>query len=60
MVGKLAQGVYMQQKMEILTALRKLGEKVKNAHDRHGVFSMGSWMIHGLVVFSRQKLSNLH
>lgn len=29
MVGKLARDVYTQQKGEILTALRKLGEKVK-------------------------------
>lgn len=28
MVGKLLRDVYTQQKMEILTALRKLGEKV--------------------------------
>jgi hypothetical protein len=29
MVGKLSKDVYTQQKVEILTALRKLGEKVK-------------------------------
>lgn len=29
MVGKLPRDVYTQQKMEILTALRKLGEKVR-------------------------------
>lgn len=28
MVGKLARDLYTQQKVEILTALRKLGEKV--------------------------------
>ncbi|XP_061910285.1 protein LZIC isoform X1 [Entelurus aequoreus] len=28
MVGKLSKGVYTQQKMEVLTALRKLGEKL--------------------------------
>ena len=28
MVGKLSRDVYVQQKVEILTALRKLGEKV--------------------------------
>lgn len=28
MVGKLSRDVYTQQKMEILTALRKLGEKL--------------------------------
>lgn len=32
MVGKLSRAVYTQQKMEILTALRKLGEKVSNSH----------------------------
>lgn len=30
MVGKLSRDVYTQQKMEILTALRKLGEKVRS------------------------------
>lgn len=30
-VGKLARDVYTQQKLEILTALRKLGEKVTPA-----------------------------
>lgn len=34
MVGKLSRDMYTQQKMEILTALRKLGEKVRNAHTR--------------------------
>lgn len=29
MVGKLPRDVYTQQKLEILTALRKLGEKVR-------------------------------
>lgn len=29
MVGKLGRDVYTQQKLEILTALRKLGEKVR-------------------------------
>lgn len=33
-VGKLSRDVYMQQKMEILTALRKLGEKVRVTHSR--------------------------
>lgn len=31
-VGKLPRDVYTQQKLEILTALRKLGEKVNVAH----------------------------
>lgn len=30
MVGKLGRDLYTQQKVEILTALRKLGEKVKH------------------------------
>lgn len=38
MVGKLSRDVYTQQKMEILTALRKLGEKVRNAHCRDVMF----------------------
>uniref|UniRef100_A0A7N8WWV3 Leucine zipper and CTNNBIP1 domain containing n=1 Tax=Mastacembelus armatus TaxID=205130 RepID=A0A7N8WWV3_9TELE len=33
MVGKLSQGMYTQQKMEILTALRKLGEKLTSADE---------------------------
>lgn len=33
-VGKLLRDVYTQQKMEILTALRKLGEKVTITHSR--------------------------
>lgn len=32
-VGKLPRDVYTQQKMEILTALRKLGEKVTSLAD---------------------------
>lgn len=39
MVGKLSRDVYTQQKMEILTALRKLGEKVRNAHSKDVLFS---------------------
>lgn len=31
MVGKLPRDLYTQQKLEILTALRKLGEKVRAA-----------------------------
>lgn len=38
MVGKLSRDVYTQQKMEILTALRKLGEKVRKAHGRDVMF----------------------
>lgn len=38
MVGKLSRDVYTQQKMEILTALRKLGEKVRRAHSRDVMF----------------------
>lgn len=38
MVGKLSRDVYTQQKMEILTALRKLGEKVTSAHSRDVMF----------------------
>lgn len=38
MVGKLSRDLYTQQKLEILTALRKLGEKVRNAHSRDAVF----------------------
>lgn len=34
-VGKLSRDVYTQQKMEILTALRKLGEKVMITHSRN-------------------------
>lgn len=37
-VGKLPRDVYMQQKMEILTALRKLGEKVRITHSRCVIF----------------------
>lgn len=33
-VGKLSRDVYTQQKVEILSALRKLGEKVSNFPDR--------------------------
>lgn len=32
MVGKLSRDLYTQQKVEILTALRKLGEKVRHHH----------------------------
>lgn len=35
MVGKLSRDVYTQQKMEILTALRKLGEKVRSTQSTH-------------------------
>lgn len=37
MVGKLSRDVYTQQKMEILTALKKLGEKVTIAHTRRAM-----------------------
>lgn len=37
-VGKMSRDVYTQQKMEILTALRKLGEKVRIAHSGRDVF----------------------
>ena len=52
MVGKLSRDVYTQQKMEILTALRKLGEKVRNARCRDVfffVFFLDRWMIQRLV-----------
>lgn len=38
-VGKLLRDVYTQQKMEILTALRKLGEKVMVTHSYIAVFN---------------------
>jgi len=38
MVGKLARDVYTQQKVEILTALRKLGEKVRELLLKHKCF----------------------
>lgn len=57
MVGKLSRDVYTQQKMEILTALRKLGEKVRNAHSRGVMFS---WMIQRLVPMSLHELLKLH
>lgn len=53
-VGKLSRDVYMQQKMEILTALRKLGETVRVTVDMHVTcFSSGSWLIHRLVLMSQ-------
>lgn len=61
MVGKLSRDVYTQQKMEILTALRKLGEKVRNAHSRDVMFffSTGCWMIQRLVLLSPHELFKL-
>lgn len=45
-VGKLSRDVYTQQKMEILTALRKLGEKVRIARCRYVMFY---FFFHGLM-----------
>lgn len=60
MVGKLSRDVHTQQKMEILTALRKLGEKVRNG--RRDVFSpsVDSWMIQWLVLMSPREVLTLH
>lgn len=59
MVGKLSRAVYTQQKMEILTALRKLGEKVSNSRMhllRIGIF----WMIQsGLTLIAALKYLGL-
>lgn len=50
-VGKLSRDLYTQQKMEILTALRKLGEKVSNIHSRDMVvFFHRFMMIQSLVL----------
>lgn len=46
-VGKMSRDVYTQQKMEILTALRKLGEKVRIAHSGRDVFFVFPSSVHG-------------
>lgn len=43
MVGKLSRDVYTQQKMEILTALRKLGEKVRSTRSTHDYPQSRGW-----------------
>ena len=47
MVGKLSRDVHTQQKMEILTALRKLGEKVRKCSQQSFLFFC-CFFFHGL------------